>query len=72
MLTKHWLENYRFQFIRIFFIADEIPVNAQPVHVMVAKHFSFSHDWHIVFSMTGDNTGIATDATIHVYAHAPL
>ena len=60
MLAKHRLENHSFQIIRIFFISNKIAVDTQPVHIMVTQHFAFTNNRHIVFCMTGHNTGAAT------------
>jgi len=72
MLAKHRLEDDSLQIIRIFRITDKIPVDTQPVHIMIPENLSFTNYRNIVFSMTGYHTGATSVATIHVDRHAPF
>ena len=72
MLAHYRLKHNSFQIIRIIFIRNKIAVDAQPVHIMVTKHFSFANNRNIVFRMTGYDAGSASYATIHVNTHSPF
>ena len=60
MLAEHGLE-YRFNAIRIGQVPREIPVDAHPMHIMIAEHFILTNDGDIVFSVTGNHAGTAAD-----------
>ena len=32
----------------------------------------FAYDWNIIFRLTGDGAGMATDAHIKIHHHAPF
>ena len=52
--------------------AGEIPVDAYPVHIVETHDFAFANHRYIVFRMTGDDTGPATDTGIQINRHAPV
>ena len=53
-------------------IPREVAVEANPGHVAVFADLVFADDRDIVFSLAGDNAGVATRAGIEIHRHAPL
>src|SRR5690606_12002093 len=79
VLTSHWLEGHfgiirsYFQFLIGFgsFWRAIIPVNSDPGHLPSVQHFLLTYYCHVVFHLTGNGTGTASYAGVHVYGHSP-
>ena len=72
MLAGHRLVHH-LRFVQIFLIfADKVAIHAHPVHFAAIVYLLLADDRNIVFTLTGDGTGITTGADVEVDGHAPL
>jgi hypothetical protein len=62
------LEERPFGFV---FVAFEVGIDANPVHLAAAGHLLFADNRNIVFGLAGDHAGVAADTTIQVNRHPP-
>src|SRR5215213_5415446 len=72
MLTKHRLENYCLQVVRVLLVAYKIAVNTQPVHIVEAQHFTFTYHGYIVFYVASHHASMTTDTKVHIDRHTPF
>ena len=58
--------------LRILGFASEIAIDADPGHIAVPAHLFLADDRNVILSLAGNDAGIAAEAGIQVYGHAPL
>ena len=58
--------------IRVFFVALEVTVDTQPVHLAAVQYLLAADDWHVVFTLASHNAGVTANALAQVDRHAPL
>ena len=68
MHASNWFLNN----ICICFIALEVPVNTQPVHLTTVHHLLTPNNWNVVLTLASNNTSTAADALPKIHRHTPL